>query len=43
MIRPTITPISFRLRRNPFIVQFANQQICALRVFAPLREMHQYA
>ena len=35
MIRTTVTPISLWLRRNPFIVQFANQQISALRVFAP--------
>jgi hypothetical protein len=30
MIRATVTPIGLLLRRNPFIVQFASQQICAL-------------
>jgi hypothetical protein len=51
MIPATVTPISLLLpvrtgtggRRNPFIVQLANQQICALRDLASLREIHQYA
>jgi len=36
MIRTTVTPINLLLRRNPFIVWFAYQQILAsLHVLAP--------
>ena len=39
LIRTIVTQMGLLLRRNPFIVQFADQQALApLRIFASLRE-----